>query len=127
MPPVDLIVCGSVAVNLEGVRIGKGAGYSDIEVALLQESGLIGPDTIIATTVHPLQVLDEILPEADHDFRVDLIITSDETIECPSRPRQHSIIWNISLRTPSRRFRRLRHASGPAGSDDSPPHGHLVL
>ncbi|MGY0063179.1 5-formyltetrahydrofolate cyclo-ligase [Streptomyces sp. LZ34] len=93
MPPVDLIVCGSVAVNLEGVRLGKGAGYSDIEVALLQESGLIGPDTIIATTVHPLQVLDEILPEADHDFHVDLIITSDETIECPPRPRQHSIIW----------------------------------
>ncbi|MGW3569687.1 5-formyltetrahydrofolate cyclo-ligase [Streptomyces sp. NPDC000941] len=82
-----------MAVNLDGARLGKGAGYSDIEVALLQESGLIGPDTIITTTVHPLQVLDEMLPEADHDFRVDLIITSDETIECPPCPRQHSIIW----------------------------------
>ncbi|MCA1670945.1 MAG: 5-formyltetrahydrofolate cyclo-ligase [Actinobacteria bacterium] len=29
MRPVDLIVCGSVAVNREGVRIGKGAGYSE--------------------------------------------------------------------------------------------------
>ena len=35
MRPVDLVVCGSVAVNRRGVRVGKGAGYSDIEVALL--------------------------------------------------------------------------------------------
>jgi 5-formyltetrahydrofolate cyclo-ligase len=41
MRPVDLIVCGSVAVNRRGVRLGKGAGYSDIEVALLQEAKLI--------------------------------------------------------------------------------------
>ncbi len=26
MQPVDLVICGSVAVNLEGVRLGKGAG-----------------------------------------------------------------------------------------------------
>ncbi|MER6108583.1 5-formyltetrahydrofolate cyclo-ligase [Streptomyces hirsutus] len=30
--PLDLIVLGSVAVNRDGARIGKGAGYSDIEV-----------------------------------------------------------------------------------------------
>ncbi|MFD5450797.1 5-formyltetrahydrofolate cyclo-ligase [Streptomyces sp. NPDC127100] len=33
--PLDLIVLGSVAVNRDGARIGKGAGYSDIEFALL--------------------------------------------------------------------------------------------
>ena len=54
MHTVDLIVCGSVAVNRDGVRIGKGAGYSDIEVALLAEAGLIGPPTTIVTTVHQL-------------------------------------------------------------------------
>lgn len=93
MPCVDLVVCGSVAVNFEGVRLGKGAGYSDIEVALLQEAGLIGPHTLIATTVHPLQVLNESLPEAEHDFRVDLIITSDGVIECPARHRPPGIMW----------------------------------
>lgn len=93
MPPIDMVVCGSVAVNLEGVRLGKGAGYSDIEVALLQEAGLIGPDTLIATTVHPLQVLEETLPEAEHDFRVDLIITPDKVIECAPRRRPPGIIW----------------------------------
>ncbi|MFD5661382.1 5-formyltetrahydrofolate cyclo-ligase [Streptomyces hirsutus] len=29
--PLDLIVLGSVAVNRDGARIGKGAGYSDIQ------------------------------------------------------------------------------------------------
>ena len=43
MRRVDIVVCGSVAVNRRGTRLGKGAGYSDIEVALLQESGRIGP------------------------------------------------------------------------------------
>lgn len=49
MHSLDLIVCGSVAVNRRGVRLGKGAGYSDIEVALLQEAGLIRPVTTIVT------------------------------------------------------------------------------
>ena len=52
MRPVQLVVCGSVAVNRTGARLGKGAGYSDIEVALLTEVGLIGRSTVIVTTVH---------------------------------------------------------------------------
>ena len=59
MQPVDLIICGSVAVNRRGVRLGKGAGYSDIEFALLQEAGLLRPETTIVTTVHSLQVVHE--------------------------------------------------------------------
>ncbi|MBP8539466.1 5-formyltetrahydrofolate cyclo-ligase [Streptomyces sp. MK37H] len=94
MPTVDLVVCGSVAVNREGVRIGKGAGYSDIEVALLQEAGLMSPHTLIATTVHSLQVLNEDLPETEHDFRVDLVITPDETFECKSYRCRSGIIWD---------------------------------
>jgi len=88
MRPVDLIVCGSVAVNRQGVRVGKGAGYSDIEVALLTEAELIGPATTIVTTVHALQVVDGELPETEHDFSVDLIVTPDEVIKCgpPRRP-----------------------------------------
>jgi 5-formyltetrahydrofolate cyclo-ligase len=88
MRPVDFIVCGTVAVNRSGVRIGKGAGYSDIEVALLTEAGLIGPETTIVTTVHQLQVLDEELPETEHDFSVDYIVTPDDVIQCgpPRRP-----------------------------------------
>lgn len=94
MRHVDLIVCGSVAVNRQGVRLGKGAGYSDIEVALLQEAGLIGPGTAIVTTVHSLQVVDDVLPETKHDFSVDLIVTPDMTIECGPPRRPSGIDWD---------------------------------
>jgi 5-formyltetrahydrofolate cyclo-ligase len=93
LQPVNLIVCGSVAVNRHGARLGKGAGYSDIEVALLQEAGLIGPQTTIVTTVHSLQVVDEELPETEHDFSVDLIVTPDEVIACSPPRRPAGLIW----------------------------------
>lgn len=93
MRPVDLVVCGSVAVNRHGVRIGKGAGYSDMEVALLTEAGLVGPTTVLATTVHPLQIMDGPLPESFHDFSVDLIVTPDEAIQCDRRRRPTGIYW----------------------------------
>jgi 5-formyltetrahydrofolate cyclo-ligase len=95
MQPIDLIVCGSVAVNSRGARLGKGAGYSDIEFALLAEAGLVGEQTTIATTVHELQVLDEELPERIHDFRVDLIVTPERTIWCDSPKRPAGLDWTI--------------------------------
>jgi len=93
MRHLDLVVCGSVAVNRNGVRIGKGGGFSDIEFALLAEAGLVTERTRVTTTVHPLQVLDEDLPETDHDFRVDLIVTPDETIRPTRARRPGRIIW----------------------------------
>jgi 5-formyltetrahydrofolate cyclo-ligase len=93
MTPVDLIVCGSVAVDRRGVRIGKGAGYSDIEVALLSDAGLIGPETVIVTTVHDLQVVDEPIPDSPHDFRVDYIVTPTQTIPCPPSSPPGGIDW----------------------------------
>jgi len=93
MRPIDLVVCGSVAVNGKGVRIGKVGGYSDLEFALLTEAGLLGDRTVVATTVHPLQVLDEDLPETQHDFRVDLIVTPEEVIRPGPRRRGGGILW----------------------------------
>jgi 5-formyltetrahydrofolate cyclo-ligase len=91
--PVDLVICGSVAVNRQGARLGKGAGYSDIEVALLHEAGLIGPETTIVTTVHALQVVDDDLPETEHDFSVDLIVTPHEVIACSPPRRPRGLYW----------------------------------
>jgi len=92
VPHVDLIVCGTVAVNRRGVRIGKGGGYSDVEFALLTELGRVDTQTVVATTVHPVQVLDEDLPETAHDFRVDLIVTPDEVIRCRRAHRPRGIL-----------------------------------
>jgi 5-formyltetrahydrofolate cyclo-ligase len=94
MQRVDMVICGSVAVNRRGTRLGKGAGYCDIAVALLQEAGRIGPSTVIVTTVHPLQVIDEPMPETEHDFSVDLIVTPDEVIECEPQRRPTGLYWN---------------------------------
>lgn len=92
VPHIDLVVCGTVAVNRRGVRVGKGGGYSDIEFALLTESGAIDERTVVVTTVHPVQVLDAELPETAHDFRVDLIVTPEEVIRCRRAHRPRGIV-----------------------------------
>lgn len=94
MRPVDLVVCGSVAIGrTDGVRIGKGAGYSDLELALLTEAGLITENTIIATTVHELQVVDDVLPHDKHDFSIDLGITLTRVLAfTPDQPRPAGIM-----------------------------------
>jgi 5-formyltetrahydrofolate cyclo-ligase len=91
--PVDLVICGSVVVNREGVRVGKGGGFSDLEVAFLVEAGVLRPSTVLVTTVHPLQVVDEPLPETVHDFRVDLIATPNQVIWCGEPRRPPGILW----------------------------------
>jgi 5-formyltetrahydrofolate cyclo-ligase len=93
VPRLDLVVCGSVCVNPH-VRIGKGGGYSDLEMALGIEAGWIDEHTTIATTVHPIQVVDAELPETDHDFRVELIVTPDDVIRCPRATRPPGILWH---------------------------------
>jgi 5-formyltetrahydrofolate cyclo-ligase len=81
IPQIDLIVAGSVAVNRKGIRVGKGGGYSDLEYAIGREFRFVKEDVVILTTVHPLQIVEEDLPETDHDFRVDLIVTPEEIIQ----------------------------------------------
>jgi hypothetical protein len=63
------------------------------EFALLVEAGLIGTDTVVTTTVHPLQVLEEPLPETDHDFRLDVIVAGEEVIACRRTRRPQGILW----------------------------------
>lgn len=91
--PIDIVVCGSVAVNRSGARIGKGAGYSDLEVALLIEAGLVTESTVIVAPVHALQVIEDDIPETEHDFSVDYIVTPDEVIPCPNRRRPSGLVW----------------------------------
>jgi 5-formyltetrahydrofolate cyclo-ligase len=90
---VDLVVCGTVAVNRDGVRVGKGGGYSDLELALLTEAGLVDDETTIVTTVHELQLVDGQLPETEHDFRVDLVVTPDEVLRTGTTRHSPGVIW----------------------------------
>jgi 5-formyltetrahydrofolate cyclo-ligase len=95
IPEIDFVLCGSVAVNLSGARIGKGGGFSDLEYGLLIEEGKIDDHTLVATTVHPIQILREHLPITDHDLPVDLIATPRAAIEVDRMyPRPRGILWD---------------------------------
>jgi len=89
LDPVDLVVCGSVAVSEDGARLGKGGGFSDLELAVATGAGLVGPSTLVVTTVHELQVRGRgMIPTTAHDVHVDLVVTPERVLRCP-RPRGH--------------------------------------
>jgi 5-formyltetrahydrofolate cyclo-ligase len=95
MKPVDLILCGSVAVRRDGARIGKGGGYSDLEYAIAIELGVISPATPVITTVHPLQIVTGRIALAPHDIPVDFIVTPEESISTKTRlSRPEGIYWD---------------------------------
>ena len=101
---VDLIVEGSVVVDRKGGRVGKGGGFGDLEFAILRETGAITDKTPIVTTVHPLQIVDEV-PMSEHDVPVDFIVTPNRIIETThAHPKPPGIIWKL---LPSDVFKRM--------------------
>lgn len=95
VPALDLVLTGAVAVNLKGARIGKGSGFSDLEYALLHETGKINADVPVCTTVHPIQILRENLLMTAHDISVDVVATPRAVIEVDgSFPRDNGILWD---------------------------------
>jgi len=94
IPPIDLVVTGSVAVDRRGSRLGKGGGYAELEYAILREIGAVDESVYVTTTVHDLQVIDGI-PREEHDLTVDLIFTPTRTIYVnPRPPKPTGIYWN---------------------------------
>nr|CAD7257176.1 unnamed protein product [Timema shepardi] len=113
---IDLVVLGSVAVSKEaveqlnttnalasyateaGYRIGKGEGYADLEFAMLMKMGAVNQDTVVVTTVHDVQVFDQLPKQIfkEHDVPVDIIVTPTQVIEVsPRLPKPPGIIWSI--------------------------------
>ena len=83
MPQLDAIVTGSVAVTTDGRRAGKGAGYSDIEYAILRELG--HAEVPVATTVHESQIVGA-FPTETNDLPISAIVTHTRTIEVANPP-----------------------------------------
>jgi 5-formyltetrahydrofolate cyclo-ligase len=93
MPKIDLIVVGSVAVSRDGVRLGKGGGYGEIEYAVLREIGSVGEETPIFTTVHDVQIVDH-LPKEEHDLVVDVILTPTRILRTENKQEKpKGILW----------------------------------
>ncbi len=93
---VDVAVVGCVAVSSDGARLGKGGGFSDLEYAVAWEAGLIDARTVVVTTVHEAQVVDDgRIPVTDHDVRLDLVVTPERVIRCRrGRRRPGRIHWD---------------------------------
>jgi len=95
LPKIDLIVEGSVAVAKNGARLGKGHGYGEIEFGILKELGLINNKTPIVTTVHEIQIVEQI-PLEKHDVPIDLIVTPKRIIRTNSPfPKPKGIYWEL--------------------------------
>ncbi len=93
VPPIDLVVVGSVVVGPRGERIGKGGGFADLEWGVLSDFGKVSRETRVATTVHALQRTDRLLPVLPHDLPLDLAVTPQETVRFPPHlPRPHGIL-----------------------------------
>ena len=93
LPRIDLVIVGSVAVTRDGIRIGKGGGYSEIEYGILRELNLIEEETPVFTSIHDLQLIDE-APKEEHDLTVDLISTPKRSIRIRrEHPQPKGIFW----------------------------------
>lgn len=79
LPKIDLVVEGSVCVDKLGHRLGKGGGYGDKEISYLIKNDYITPNTPIATTIHPLQIISNV-PTEKHDQNINMIVTINEVI-----------------------------------------------
>jgi 5-formyltetrahydrofolate cyclo-ligase len=80
IPKPDLIVEGSVAVDNQGNRLGKGGGYGDLEIKTLKE--IFGPIPVIST-VHDIQVV-ETVPFEEKDEKVSIIVTPTRIVRVSS-------------------------------------------
>ena len=81
MPKPDLIIIGSVGVDLEGNRLGKGGGYGDKEISELKRR--FGKIPVL-TVVHDLQVVEKV-PTEPHDKKVDIIVTPTRVLRVSNR------------------------------------------
>lgn len=82
IPKPDLIVEGSVAVDLQGRRLGKGGGYGDLEIVLLKR--MFG-DIPVATTVHDVQIVEKVPFDERRDEKVSIIVTPKKVIRVTSQ------------------------------------------
>ena len=82
MEMLDFVVVGCVAVTRSGGRTGKGGGFADLELGIFRELGKLRETTVIETTVHSSQVVDDSrLPMMRHDSVLNFVATEKELID----------------------------------------------
>jgi 5-formyltetrahydrofolate cyclo-ligase len=93
LPQLDAIVTGCAAATIGGKRSGKGAGYSDLEFAILRELGHAAVP--VATTVHDAQIVAD-FPTTATDLPLSLIATPTRVYHVVSPPAApDGIRWEL--------------------------------
>lgn len=93
--PIDLIATGAFAVTAQGLRLGMGDFYVDIEWCILRGLGLVDERTPIAAIVHDVQIADADVPVGSGAATVDMIVTPSRVLRPPRRARPSVLDWSI--------------------------------
>ncbi|XP_024532654.1 5-formyltetrahydrofolate cyclo-ligase-like protein COG0212 [Selaginella moellendorffii] len=98
---VDILVIGSVAVDPgTGARVGVGHGTEELAYALLRHKKIIDESTLVVTTVHDKQLVndipvDKLLP---YDLPVDIVCTPNYIYHTNTKiPKPTGIYWDVLL------------------------------
>jgi 5-formyltetrahydrofolate cyclo-ligase len=123
---VDLVIVGSTAVCPQtGARVGKGEGFAELEWGILSAQGnLNAQTTLVVTTVHDEQIVDDIPANSltKHDVPVDIIVTPTKVIRVPNRaPKPSGIFWDLLSPQKLAQIRVLRQLKSEIEERDAKP------
>ena len=82
---------------ITGARIGKGKGYGDLEYGIMSQLGCVSNKTIVLTTCHESQLINDLPNEImeEHDLAVDIIVTPKRYIYTKRLfPRPERVYWD---------------------------------
>ncbi|KAK9420394.1 putative 5-formyltetrahydrofolate cyclo-ligase [Seiridium unicorne] len=78
---IPVMITGTGAINMQGIRFGKGHGYFDLEWAMLFSIGTITTHTATVSVVHDCQLLEEELRPDVFDTVCDYVVTPSRVVE----------------------------------------------
>ena len=80
----------------QGLRVGKGHGFFDVECALFSELGVMDESSEIVDIVHDEQIVDLDVEASPHDVGVDWIVTPTQSIHVVDPVRGPGrIFWDL--------------------------------
>lgn len=96
---IDMLVTGAAAVTMDGIRLGKGHGFFDVEWGIFTDLKMIDDKTITVTVVDDTQIVDYHFQPSEYDTITDYIITPTRMIKVkPRYKRPAGIHWDTLKR-----------------------------
>jgi 5-formyltetrahydrofolate cyclo-ligase len=99
LPTLDCMITGASFLTIDGLRMGKGHGYFDLEWAMMREIDVVDEETEVVAAVHDVQVLEDVRGRdvaESHDTIVDVIVTPTDVIEIADPPEKpEGIRWEL--------------------------------